>query len=222
MSKKGSAAAAKGGATPSTPKMEIELMMCGEAGSGKTTMVSCYMQGPGVAAAPNAQGFHIKNIDMPDRKLCVKTWDSSGEERFRHLTTAAYKRSEGYLIVFDLNDEETFSRVVDWGDEIKRYCASETRIVFVVANKTDLERVVTREQGEQAAAQIGATYYEACALNGTNVNEIFNDLLTKVVAGKDATDKAKKPSTGVSGLQRTPSTSVSKTPAKKKSGCTLL
>ncbi|KAH3762546.1 Ras family protein [Pelomyxa schiedti] len=217
----------KGAATPAAiPKLEIELMMCGEAGSGKTTFVSCYMQGPGVAAAPNAQGFHIKNIDAPDRKICVKTWDSSGEERFRHLTTAAYKRSEGYMVVFDLNDEETFSRVVDWGDEIKRYCASENKVVFVVGNKTDLERVVTREQAEQAAAQIGASYFEACALNGTNVNEIFNDLLTRVVAGKDAADKAKKPSGGVSGLQKSTTTTgkggKAKGGKKDGGGCNLL
>eukprot|EP01106_Pelomyxa_sp_JSP_P014200 TRINITY_DN444_c0_g1_i4.p1 TRINITY_DN444_c0_g1~~TRINITY_DN444_c0_g1_i4.p1 ORF type:complete len:185 (-),score=63.57 TRINITY_DN444_c0_g1_i4:197-751(-) len=184
------------------------------------------MKGPGAEATPNAQGFHIKNFEQDGRKLCIKTWDSAGEERFRHLTTAAYRRSEGYLIVFDLADEETFARVPDWGEEIKRYCGTENRVVFVVGNKTDLERVIKREQAEAAATAMGATYFEACALKGEKVNEIFTDLLARVINGRDALTKSKtggKSGDAVSNLQKSPGSSNKKKSKKGDGGgCVLL
>ena len=51
--------------------------------------------------------------------------------------------------------------------------------VVLVGNKSDLEqeRVVTREQGEQLAGQLGLPFFETSARLGWNVPEVFDKLV---------------------------------------------
>lgn len=40
--------------------------------------------------------------------MILQIWDTAGQERFRALNKTFYKNSLGAMILFDLNDKQTF------------------------------------------------------------------------------------------------------------------
>jgi GTPase SAR1 family protein len=80
------------------------------------------------------------------------------------------------LIVYDLSNESTIQSVTTWNTNL-REANSDDVLVVLVANKLDLpNRKVSRESGEELAAQIGASYRETSALTGNGVSEVFEDV----------------------------------------------
>jgi hypothetical protein len=49
-------------------------------------------------------------------------WDTAGQEKFRSLLTLYYKNSDAVIIVFDVNDPNTFKTVDYWARQIETHC----------------------------------------------------------------------------------------------------
>ncbi len=41
-------------------------------------------------------------------------WDTAGQEKFRTITSAYYKGSQGIVLVFDLTDRKSFDDIKNW------------------------------------------------------------------------------------------------------------
>lgn len=52
-------------------------------------------------------------------RLFLQLWDTSGQERFRSLTRAFYRDAVGFLLMFDVSNEITFSSIIFWLDQLK-------------------------------------------------------------------------------------------------------
>ena len=48
--------------------------------------------------------------------LCVvlSLKDTAGQERYRTITTAYYRGAMGFLLMYDITSQESFSAVQDW------------------------------------------------------------------------------------------------------------
>ena len=46
---------------------------------------------------------------------CVATFqDTAGQERYRTITTAYYRGAMGFILMYDVTNEESFNAVQDW------------------------------------------------------------------------------------------------------------
>lgn len=47
--------------------------------------------------------------------LCLfSSQDTAGQERYRTITTAYYRGAMGFILMYDITNEESFSAVQDW------------------------------------------------------------------------------------------------------------
>ena len=101
-----------------------------------------------------------------------------GQERYRSITTAYYRAAMGFLITYDVTDEQSFLAVTEWAGHVNTYAWEQTQVVLV-ANKCDMEedRIVTYEQGKRLADQLGYGFFETSAKNGYQVKEAFDELV---------------------------------------------
>lgn len=45
---------------------------------------------------------------------CLCLQDTAGQERYRTITTAYYRGAMGFILMYDITNEESFNAVQDW------------------------------------------------------------------------------------------------------------
>lgn len=96
--------------------------------------------------------------------------DTAGQERYRTITTAYYRGAMGFILMYDITNEESFNSVQDWITQIKNYSWDNAQVILV-GNKCDMEeeRVISTERGKQLADQLGVRFFETSAKENINV-----------------------------------------------------
>ena len=151
--------------------------------------------------------FANKSIEIDKHIIRAQIWDTAGQERFRAITNAYYRGAVGAMLVYDITDRGSFSRLQYWYDEMKN--SSDPSIVaMLVGNKCDLEdqRQVSKEEGIEFAEKHNMAYIETSAKNSTGVVEAFKSLISRIyeLLQHSAIQSDKKKLT-ISGISSVPS-----------------
>lgn len=101
-------------------------------------------------------------------------WDTAGQERFRTITKTYYRGAHGYVLVYDITNQESFDHVKYWLGEIKKNGNEEVHKV-IVGNKADLEdqRMVKYDEGKAFSDEKNIPFLETSAKDGLNVQDLF-------------------------------------------------
>lgn len=125
----------------------------------------------------------IYNIKL--HRILLSLQDTAGQERYRTITTAYYRGAMGFILMYDITNEESFNSVQDWVTQIKNYSWDNAQVILV-GNKCDMEeeRVISTERGKQLAEQLGVRFFETSAKENINVkvrvtNSVIDCLLNK-------------------------------------------
>ena len=165
-----------------------KLVVIGPSDTGKTNLINRYVNN-----SYDDRSYHSmsstyvrKTVTLDnDETINCDIWDTAGSERYRALLRIFIKNSHGIIIVYDISRKYTF-------DEIRYYLdlidyARPNAIVALVGNKLDIEyddyyyhREVTTEEGQEYADENNFLFYETSGKDGTNVNELFNDLVDRI------------------------------------------
>jgi len=123
--------------------------------------------------------FGAKNIDINNKIFRIQIWDTAGQENFRSITRAYYKNSVCALIVYDVNNEETFNSVLSWIQECKTQ-TPKTITMVLVGNKCDLECKVDKKKAMELAKENNMLFFETSAKTGKGVDKLFKESAIKI------------------------------------------
>ena len=89
-----------------------------------------------------------------------------------------YRGAVGALLCYDISQSKTFESVERWLKELRDH-ADANIVIMLVGNKCDLShlRAVTTEQGKDFAAENKLSFIETSALDATNVEASFQNIL---------------------------------------------
>ncbi|XP_034948233.1 ras-related protein Rab-27A [Chelonus insularis] len=174
----------------------IKFLALGDSGVGKTSFLYHYTDG-----IFDARFVSTVGIDFREKRIIYKTqggrsqrvhlqlWDTAGQERFRSLTTAFYRDSMGFLLLFDLTNEQSFLEVRNWLEQLKTHAYCEDPDIILCGNKADLtyKRVVSEKKARELANKHGMIYMETSAATGQNVSRAIDVLLDRVMRRMEAT-----------------------------------
>jgi|EP00945_MAST-04E_sp_MAST-4E-sp1_P003102 small GTP-binding protein len=163
----------------------FKVVICGDSGVGKSTL----LDGEGTSAYARASGdntsginFRVKFYEVEGKTYRVQFWDCPGAERYLNLTGRFCAGSAGAILVFDVNNRDTFENIERWAQEVDKFG---TMIKVLVANKVDqmdgTKREVAKEEIEEVGARLGMDHFETAALSSRNVNEVFQNVFTQIV-----------------------------------------
>lgn len=165
----------------------IKLVLLGDSGVGKTSIVSQYVSGkcsdsvkPTIGAA-----FVTKEINMEGKQIELLIWDTAGQEVYRGLAPMYYRSALIAIIVYDVTRAQSFDAVNYWIKELKTNVDGNI-VILVCGNKTDLEesRVVEYDSALANAETNGALYAETSASTGTGVERMFQMAVSKLISSK--------------------------------------
>lgn len=190
----------------------FKILAAGDAGSGKSCLVTRFTSGTydntysatiGVdfrVRILNNADFSRDNItDLPaSATIKLQIWDIAGHDRFHTIVQTYYRSMNAVLLIFDLGNRTSFTRLLTWYTAIKRSCFPRPRY-YLIGAKSDTEPEITRAEidsfcalisDEMSSSDDGALskadpipYYECSSKNNTGVDEMFTaiaaDLLRK-------------------------------------------
>lgn len=165
----------------------IKVIIIGEAGVGKTSLVKRFVSGHFTKDYRTSIGANlfIKELNISsDNNVSIQIWDIAGQERWKKMRHLYYRGAHGALFVGDLTRKNTFEQLKEfWNQDLNKYCEEIPKILVV--NKVDLESIISNNDIEKLAQAINvkATIFTS-AKNGQNVEKAFHQIAEAVVTSK--------------------------------------
>ena len=171
------------GETKGDYDMIFKLILIGDSAVGKTNILSKFLTDTFDKDSKATVGveFGTKNFEIDNSIVKAQISDTAGQERYRSITSAYYKGAKGCLIVYDITRKATFESVDRWIADVKGSSDNKLSII-ILGNKCDdeSERKVSKEEGEEKAKYHNVAFLETSALNGTNIEKAFQELINDV------------------------------------------
>ncbi|XP_025772048.1 ras-related protein Rab-3D isoform X2 [Herpailurus yagouaroundi] len=195
----------------------FKLLLIGNSSVGKTSFLFRYADDSFTPAFVSTVGidFKVKTVYRHDKRIKLQIWDTAGQERYRTITTAYYRGAMGFLLMYDVANQESFTAVQDWATQIKTYSWDNAQVILV-GNKCDLEdeRVVPTEDGRRLADDLGFEFFEASAKENINVKQVFERLVDIIC---EKMNESLEPGSGPGSNGKGPA--LGDTPPPEPSGC---
>ena len=174
----------------SEPKYTFKILTLGESGVGKTCILRRFVENKFSKnhLATIGIDFKTKTIYLKGNEVKLKIWDTAGQERFRNITNQYYKGADGIILVYDLTNKESMLKIKDWMEQIQQNTTSSEIALVLVANKVDLNRVITNDESLSLSQQLKIKSFETSALSGDGINEIFQYLTMEIINKKKLDD----------------------------------
>uniref|UniRef100_A0A3Q2PI02 Ras-related protein Rab-25 n=1 Tax=Fundulus heteroclitus TaxID=8078 RepID=A0A3Q2PI02_FUNHE len=160
----------------------FKVVLIGESGVGKSNLLSRFTKNEFQHDSRTTIGveFSTRTVQLNNFTIKAQIWDTAGLERYRAITSAYYRGAVGALLVYDISKHLTYESAERWLKELYDH-ADPHIVVMLVGNKKDLEslRTVPTEEAKDFAGRFnGIMFMETSALDSTNVEAAFNDVLT--------------------------------------------
>ena len=170
-----------------TKRKRFNICILGDTNIGKTWILNSYK------GYINFDNFSIVGIEsflvnktFDNLKFKFNIFDTAGKERYNSINSTAIKISDGYFIVFAVDNKSSFIKINNYINLIDNYLNLEEKVLYLVGNKIDIKpekREVTKEEAEIFAKSKNFKYFEISALTKEGINEafdeMFNDLYEK-------------------------------------------
>ena len=164
----------------------IKVTLIGESSVGKTSIINRYTRDDFAQDLESTLGanYSQKKIVRHGKKIRLDLWDTAGQEKYRAIGRHFYKESYIVCLVYDITSKSSFENIKKiWYPELKEY-GEKLKILALVGNKIDkyLEEEVKEDEAQKFADEIKAIYKRTSAMEGTNIEELFNILADKYLS----------------------------------------
>ena len=171
-------------------RLEQKCVLVGNVAVGKSSIVNRYTRGEYLAQyqATIGAAFVPKEVSLEQGKsIKLQIWDTAGEEKYRAMTQFYYRKAAAGVVVFGLDDRQSFNGIKGWIDELRE--AQPNVIILVAGNKSDIDpddRAIGEEEIEDLVDELGVCYMEVSALDGSNVDMLFLEVAQNIYDNPDA------------------------------------
>lgn len=165
----------------------VRLVVVGIGGVGKSALTLFFMYDEFVQDyEPTRVDSYRKRIICNGEEVNLHILDTAGQEEYAGMRDSFYRNSEGFCLVFDVTDRQSFDSIPDFIEQILRVKQSEGVPILLCGNKVDLteNRKVTTEEIENLCNKYRVPYFETSAKNNINVEKAFLTLAQQVYSLK--------------------------------------
>ncbi|KAJ9671425.1 hypothetical protein PVL29_025232 [Vitis rotundifolia] len=182
----------------------FKVVLIGDSGVGKSNLLSRFTKNEFNLESKSTIGveFATRTLNVDGKVIKAQIWDTAGQERdpqillsktecfyflvlkkflYRAITSAYYRGAVGALLVYDVTRHATFENVDRWLKELRNH-TDPNIVVMLVGNKSDLRHLVavSTEDGKSYAERESLYFMETSALEATNVENAFAEVLTQI------------------------------------------
>ena len=164
---------------------KFKIAVIGDQFVGKTSLLYKYLNKDELVKATIGNTYEIKITSFDGKKVTINFIDTSGQDKFKAITKSIFHEADGFIIVFDLNNEISFDNILYWFYEIKNTIDIHDTEILMIGNKNDLERKVSLERihNFEKINNLGIEYlfHETSAKTGDGIDESIQILIEKLI-----------------------------------------
>jgi small GTP-binding protein len=169
-----------------SPDLTLKIIIIGDAEVGKTSTILRYTDDAFKRSYIPTIGVNIspKNIYIKDKWIQLVLWDLAGQAKYNLIRNQFYDGAAGVLFLFDLTYSDSFSNIYKWVQDVKNSVPNFNQLALALCgNKSDLEHqiAISPAQIQHLYRDFQLPYYQISALTGKNINQVFEDLLQKIL-----------------------------------------
>ncbi|XP_026153171.1 rho-related GTP-binding protein RhoF [Mastacembelus armatus] len=178
---------------------ELKIVIVGDGGCGKTSLLMVYAKGDFPEKyAPSVFEKYVTTISLGGKEIKLNLYDTAGQDDYDRLRPLSYQEANLILLCFDVTNPNSFENVlIKWYPEVKHFCRDTP--IILIGCKTDLRKdkecsrklkamnlaPITYTQGEETQQQMNAELYLECSAKyQENVEDIFKEATLKALAFK--------------------------------------
>ena len=167
----------------------IKIVFLGNNGVGKTSIIKTIKGlklNKDYEPTSNISQYSL-TFTKPNKKYNINIIDTNGDYSYHSELKKVIKKSSIIIIVFDLNEKETFLCVSKWLNKIIDYIKSEKdgKILVILGNKKNknekLKNCITNEEGTKFAQNYNANYLEISIEENNNLKNMIKNLLDQLI-----------------------------------------
>ena len=164
---------------------EIKICLLGDVSVGKTSIASRFCKNSFNENYINTIGgaYQQQNIILNNgAKIKLHIWDTSGQDRFRSMTSLYYRDAQVAILTYDVTNLQTLDSLNYWLSELKDKVEIDNMVLCLAGNKNDSdagEKKVSTARGKEFAEEHNMIFFETSAKTGAGVKELFQAIATK-------------------------------------------
>lgn len=164
------------------PFCTLKLILIGESGVGKTSLLSRFVSGVfmNTRHVQTVIDLKVQTIQIFGKLVKLEIWDTAGQERFRAVSREYYRNCDGVVLMYDVTEIETYYKTSSWLSEIRKYTDG---VTILVGNKNEdpKSRTVQATVVSSYAKEEGLEFIEISVKTGYNVEKVFQILVRKIM-----------------------------------------
>ncbi|XP_060049139.1 rho-related GTP-binding protein RhoF isoform X3 [Erinaceus europaeus] len=194
-------------AVPGPGRKELKIVIVGDGGCGKTSLLMVYCQGSFPEHyAPSVFEKYTASVMVGSKEVTLNLYDTAGQEDYDRLRPLSYQNTHVVLICYDVMNPTSYDNVlVKWVPEVTHFCRGTPTVL--IGCKTDLRKdkeqlrklraaqqePITYMQGLSTCEQIQAALYLECSAKfRENVEDVFREAAKVALSALKKAQRGKK------------------------------
>eukprot|EP01060_Flectonema_neradi_P040154 TRINITY_DN905_c0_g1_i1.p1 TRINITY_DN905_c0_g1~~TRINITY_DN905_c0_g1_i1.p1 ORF type:complete len:363 (+),score=69.30 TRINITY_DN905_c0_g1_i1:98-1186(+) len=167
----------------------LHIGVIGAAGVGKSCMTTRFVQDKFTKGYdPTVLDYYRKHETVDGEQATVTLYDTPGMEEYSGVCNDPYKKGDGFIVVYSVDDRDSFQEVENRRNEVLLARGDDALVpMILVGNKCDLneQRQVTKEEGERLAKtwygnDVSIPFFETSAKDNNNIDEVFHQIIRQI------------------------------------------
>ena len=120
-------------------ELSFKIIIIGDSGVGKSCLSLRATKNVFEELYSPTIGFEFMTffIKVDDKPIKLQIWDTCGQEVYRSLITSFYTNSSLAIVVYSIDNEDSFNNLEFWLNELRLKGNADINI-FLIGNKADL------------------------------------------------------------------------------------
>ena len=140
----------------------FKIIIIGDSSVGKSKLLYSYLGKEEKKKPTIGVDMCYKDTKIDGQLIRLQFWDTCGEERYKSITCAYYKKAVGAFVVYDITSKKSFESIDNWIEVLNNECGNENIVIILLGNKCDCkdERKITEKEGKEKAIKQKIIFFE--------------------------------------------------------------